>query len=179
MEKEINCLNFKGLLEYPQVKSKPGRGTLFELYFPITRRESPGAPSGIPLESFLGRQETILVVADVKEQREIAVSMLTRLNYQAFSVAGGKEALRFLRERPADLLLLDLILEPGLNGMDLYKQILEFYPGQKAVIASGFSETDRVAEARQLGTGGNLKKPYTLRKLASAVKEELTGSGKG
>ena len=50
---------------------------------------------------------------------------------------------------------------------------LMLYPRQRAVIASGFSETSRVREAQSLGAGLYLKKPYTLGKLAEAVRKEL------
>jgi CheY-like chemotaxis protein len=99
--------------------------------------------------------------------------MLTRLGYRAWAVTSGAAALPFLQEHSVDLILLDMIMEPGLDGLETYKKILEIRPGQKAVIASGFSETDRVAEARRLGAGGYLKKPYTLHKLGQALKEEL------
>ena len=64
-------------------------------------------------------------------------------------------------------------MEPGLDGLDTYKRILKFHPGQKAIIASGFSETERVKEAQRLGAGKYIKKPYTLEKIGIAVREEL------
>ena len=66
-----------------------------------------------------------------------------------------------------------MIMEPGLDGLDTYKRILKFHPGQKAIIASGFSETERVKEAQRLGAGKYIKKPYTLEKIGIAVREEL------
>ena len=64
-------------------------------------------------------------------------------------------------------------MEPGLDGLDTYKRILKFHPGQKAIIASGFSETERVKGAQRLGAGKYIKKPYTLEKIGIAVREEL------
>ena len=55
----------------------------------------------------------------------------------------------------------------------IYEKIIEMHPGMKAVIASGFSETDRVREAQRLGAGQYLKKPYTLEKVGVTVKTEL------
>ncbi|MDX9746594.1 MAG: hypothetical protein RBU31_08655, partial [Syntrophales bacterium] len=54
-----------------------------------------------------------------------------------------------------------------------YRRILEIHPGQKAIIVSGFSETDRVGQARGLGAGAYVKKPYTIEKLGVSVKNEL------
>jgi len=70
-------------------------------------------------------------------------------------------------------LVLDMIMSPGMDGLDTYKKILEEHPSQKAIIASGFSETDRVKEVQRLGAGGYVKKPYTLEKIGLAVKTEL------
>ena len=64
-------------------------------------------------------------------------------------------------------------MEPGIDGLDTYRQILERHPGQKAIIASGFSETDRVREAQDLGAGAYVKKPYLLEKIGVAVRQEL------
>jgi len=66
-----------------------------------------------------------------------------------------------------------MIMDPGINGLETYKKILKLHPCQKAIIASGFSETDMVKEAQRLGVGNYLKKPYTMEKIGLAVKEEL------
>ncbi|MFO7557628.1 MAG: hypothetical protein R6X10_02270, partial [Desulfobacterales bacterium] len=51
---------------------------------------------------------------------------------------------------------------------------LELNPMQKAIIASGFSETDRVKKIQKLGAKKYLKKPYTLENIAIAMREALT-----
>ena len=66
-----------------------------------------------------------------------------------------------------------MIMDPGMDGLDTYKNILETHSGQKAIIASGFSETDRVKEVLSLGAGAYIKKPFLLEKIGLAVKEEL------
>ncbi len=78
-----------------------------------------------------------------------------------------------MKNNSADLLVLDMIMEPGIDGLETYKRILKFHPGQKAMIVSGFSETDRVKETQKLGAGTYLKKPYLLEKFGLAVKDEL------
>jgi DNA-binding NarL/FixJ family response regulator len=64
-------------------------------------------------------------------------------------------------------------MEPGMNGRQTYEEILTLYPHQKAIIASGFSESDDVKAALQLGVSGFIKKPYTMDALGRAVKEAL------
>ena len=121
----------------------------------------------------MGRGEKVLVVDDVKAQREIATAILNKIGYRATGVPSGEAALEYLSQNRADLLILDMIMDPGMDGLETYRQILEIHPGQKAVIASGFSETDRVAKAQRLGAGAYLKKPYTLESLGSAIRAEL------
>jgi CheY-like chemotaxis protein len=106
-------------------------------------------------------------------QRELAVCILTRLGYEVAAAAGGEEALAYLREHQADLLVLDMIMDPGMDGLDTYRQVRELHPGQKAVIVSGFSETERVRQAQALGAGAYVRKPYILERIGLAVRQEL------
>lgn len=100
--------------------------------------------------------------------------MLSHLGYQVHTVSSGEAAIDFLHAQKVDLLVLDMIMTPGINGLETYRQILNIHPEQKAVIASGYSETDHVREAQGMGAGAYVKKPYTLEKIGLAVKAELT-----
>jgi two-component system, cell cycle sensor histidine kinase and response regulator CckA len=60
-----------------------------------------------------------------------------------------------------------------MNGLETYRKIIAIHPEQKAIIASGFSETDRVKEVQSLGAGAYIRKPFLLEKIGLAVKEEL------
>ena len=117
--------------------------------------------------------EQIPVVDDVEEQRRLARLMLEKLGYNVTTTSSGEKAIEYLKENSVDMLILDMIMEPGMDGLDTYKKILEMYPEQKAIIASGFSETNRVKEAQKLGAKKYIKKPYSLEKLGMSVKEEL------
>lgn len=158
---------------YIDVQSREGEGTVFKLYFPVTRRELPGDYVSTMVREHMGKGESILVIDDIAEQREIASLLLQRLGYSAASVASGEEAMEYLKKQSADLLILDMIMDPGMDGLDTYKKIVEMKPGQKAIIVSGFSETDRVREALRLGVGAYLKKPYALESICVAVRKEL------
>ena len=162
---------------YIDVQSEPGKGTAFTLYFPVTREAPAVAAEAIPLSEYTGSDESILVVDDIPEQRELAAGMLGRLNYKVQTAASGAEALEMLKGRPFDLAVLDMIMEPGMDGLDTYRKILEIRPGQKAVIVSGFSETSRVQEAQALGAGEYIRKPYILETLGLAVRRELDRKG--
>jgi signal transduction histidine kinase len=158
---------------YIDVESKKGKGTSFTLYFPATRKKRARDESFLPIEEYLGQGESVLVVDDVVEQREIATGMLEKLGYSVTSVSNGEEAVAYLKKRSADLILLDMIMEPGINGRETYEKIIELHPNQKAIIASGFSETEDVKAAQELGAGQYIKKPYSLEKIGIAVSDEL------
>ena len=158
---------------YIDLQSTEGKGTTFTLYFPITRESlADDQSAGVTIENN-GNGETILVVDDIEEQRQIATLMLKKLGYDVNSVPGGEEAIEYMQNNAADLIVLDMIMDPGIDGLETYKQILQINPDQKAIIASGFSETWRVKEALRLGVGAYVKKPYTIKKIGQAVTAEL------
>jgi CheY-like chemotaxis protein len=157
-----------------RLQSEIGQGTVIRLFFPATREVKTAAPA-LPsnIRRYRGRGETVLVVDDVPEQRDIARQMLEVMGYRVAEAANGEEALAWLANTTCDLVLLDMIMDPGMDGLDTYRQIVQRHPGQKAIIATGFSETERVKAAQSLGAGSCLRKPYTFEKLGQTIREEL------
>ncbi|UCE52480.1 MAG: PAS domain S-box protein [Desulfobacterales bacterium] len=158
---------------YIDIQSKEGKGTIISLYFPVTRKEFDRQVDLVSLDSLKSRGESILVVDDVKEQRDIASEMLEKLGYRVATVSSGEEAVGYMQKSSADLMVLDMIMEPGIDGLETYQRVLEINPHQKAIIASGYSESTRVKEAQRLGAGTYVKKPYLLEKFGRAVRTEL------
>lgn len=158
---------------YIDVGSVERQGTTFSLYFPVTRKEVASAHSLSSIDHLHGRGERILVVDDVQQQRQIASAILSKLGYQVHTVSCGEAAVEYLKTHPVEMLVLDMIMSPGIDGLETYRRVLEQHPGQKAIITSGYSETDRVSGAQRLGAGIYLRKPYTLENLGAAVKQEL------
>jgi CheY-like chemotaxis protein len=158
---------------YIDVQSTKGKGTQFTLYFPVTRQSLSGQDSFLSTQQVMGNGESILVIDDIDDQRDIATEMLKKLNYNVTSVPSGEDALAYLKTHTADLLVLDMIMDPGMDGLETYKKIVEIHPNQKAVIVSGFSESERVKQVQQLGAGPYVKKPYLLETIGRIVKEEL------
>ncbi len=66
-----------------------------------------------------------------------------------------------------------MIMDPGMTGYETYRKIIKIHPHQKALIASGYSESDDVKKTLRLGAGGFLKKPYSMDQLGKAVQDEL------
>ena len=170
----IDVQSTEGKARPPRLSARDGgQGTTFTLYFPVTRNKLAEDKSHSAIESYIGNGESILIVDDVEQQRQIASGMLEALGYSAVSVSSGEEAVEYLKMNKADVLLLDMIMDPGMDGLDTYKKVLELHPGQKAIIVSGFSETDRIKELQSLGAGAYIRKPFLLEKIGLAVKQEL------
>lgn len=151
------------------------RGTTFTLYFPVSKEKevkNPAQPecSGTPS----GRGEIVLVIDDEPVQRDLAKNLLKELGYRVETAQSGEEAVTMLQDKTVDLLLLDMLMEPGINGCQTYEQILKIHPNQRAIIVSGFSESEEAKRAYQLGAALFLNKPYSLKKLGCAVHEVLT-----
>jgi signal transduction histidine kinase/ActR/RegA family two-component response regulator/HAMP domain-containing protein len=159
---------------YIDLKSSSGTGTAFYIYLPVTKEKMPQQPvAQNEVSSLNGKGETILVVDDIEEQRELACEMLHLLDYQVTTVASGEEAVEYLKHHAVDLIIVDMIMDPGINGLETYKRIIQFKPGQRALIASGYSESDEVKEALKLGVGQYLRKPYNISTIAKAIQKEL------
>jgi CheY-like chemotaxis protein len=155
------------------VQSAKGKGTRVTVFLPATRMESLVPVPLNPLDAYRGTGETVLVVDDLKEQREIATRIIEQLGYVVKSAESGEHAVELLKHEKADLLILDMIMDPGIDGFETYHQVKKLHPHQKAIITSGYAETERVKMAQRMGVGGYLKKPYTVHNLACAIKTEL------
>ncbi len=158
---------------YIDLQTKVGKGTTFTLYFPATREVLITPLQKEHIEQYLGKGESVLVVDDIAEQRDIAFRLLTRLGYEVHLVSSGEEAVEYLKENKADILVLDMIMAPGIDGFETYERILEVNPKQKTIIVSGFSETEQVRKAQEIGAGVYVKKPYTMEKIGVAIRDEL------
>ena len=115
----------------------------------------------------------IFIVDDDEVMRQTLSDVFKKRDYEVLTADTGKEAVAMIHKQTIDLVLLDMIMDPGIDGLDAYLGIREIHPGQKAIITSGYSETDRVKDAQRLGAGEYVKKPYTLEKIGAAVRREL------
>ncbi|MCP4020463.1 MAG: response regulator [Desulfobacteraceae bacterium] len=149
------------------------KGTCFDLMFPATRQAISEKADPASLDEIKGNEEVILVVDDLPEQREIACNILENLGYISKAAENGLEAVQFIKQNKVDLVILDMIMEPYISGLETYQRIKEVNPDQKAIIASGYSESKDVMMAQDLGAGSFLKKPYTILDMGIAIKEEL------
>ncbi len=158
---------------YIHVNSEITQGTLMTLYFPATEDCLGLSDENISLNDYRGNGERILVVDDMLAQREITSEMLTALGYRVASLASGEEAVAFMRENKADIVILDMIMDPGIDGLETYARLRAVQPDIKTLLVSGYSETGRVKNAQRLGAGGYVKKPFSIETIGLAVQKEL------
>ncbi len=160
---------------YIDVSTREGRGTTVAVYLPATNRQKKNSPPPSPTEDLSGNGKRILVVDDMPEQREIACAILNELGYWAEAVSSGEAALAFLERQPVDLLLLDMVMDPGMDGLETLQEAQALRPGQKAIIASGYTQNDRIQAALSLGATF-VPKPYRLEVIGSALQKILETS---
>lgn len=148
-------------------------GASFEIIFPVSTHTNADMVEEEKLENLMGNGEHILVVDDEAQLRDVAGKMLQTLGYRVDSVSSGELALEFVKKHPVDLLLIDMFMDPGMNGRQTYEELLKLYPDQRAIIASGYSESKDVVAALKMGAGGFIGKPYSIRDLGGIVKDVL------
>jgi PAS domain S-box-containing protein len=148
-------------------------GTLFELFFPTCSRREDWQSSTMSLDLFLGKGEKVLVIDDMESQRIITSSILKRLGYTPYSVASGEQAIQHVKQEHVDLLLLDMIMDPGKNGYETFKEIRRIVPDQRAVVTTGCPNHPDRERIRALGVSHYLAKPLSVTHLAQAIRQEI------
>ncbi len=151
-------------------ESAPGEGTSFYIYFPITRESVEAtATSGA-----MGGSEKILIVDDDSTQREVARVLLSKLGYKTETADSGEQALKLMENHhDYDIVVLDMIMPGGMHGAETYEKMLELNSDQKAIIVSGYAESDQVNKAMKLGASAFIRKPVTIKLLGRTVRKAL------
>jgi signal transduction histidine kinase len=158
------------------VYSEPGRGTAFKIYLPVAleaaedRRTARGATQAV------AATETILLVEDEHQVRNLTRAMLGRQGYRILDAGSAVEALTLARDTavPIDLLLTDIVM-PEMNGLELAKEIMAARPGIKVLFMSGYTDSAVVKQGILTAEMPFIKKPFTSASLHSKVREVLGG----
>jgi PAS domain S-box-containing protein len=161
------------------IESKVGRGTTIRLCFPkAADKPAPAAKakpaSGVPM----GAGETILVVEDNPDVREVATTLLSSLGYRILSAEDGSSALAVLEQSgEVELLFTDIVLPRGMNGVALAQQAVARHPALKVLYTSGYTDKADIGQ-NVLQDGVNLlRKPYAKAVLAQQIRQTLDGTG--
>jgi CheY-like chemotaxis protein len=155
------------------VYSEPSVGTTFRLYLPRATTEGtiPESQGGLPLAR--GAGETVLVVEDNPSMRRIVLRQLRELGYSTLGCDQAAAALETLQREPVDLLLTDIVMPGGLDGIELAHIAQERWPALKVVLTSGFPQARVDKDGDLLGSLRLLSKPYHKDELAAALRAAL------
>ncbi len=157
-----------------EVESALNVGTTFRVYLPA-RLAAPDGESVTALAPLPRGRETVLVVEDDAPLRKLSVTTLQRLGYHVMEAPHGAAALRQWNDYGGniDLLLTDMVMPEGINGLDLAQRLRILKPGLKVIISTGYSqEVARLSAGKELDLIC-LTKPYEMRVLANAVRDCL------
>ncbi len=151
--------------------SETGIGCTFRIYLP--RAHAPDQPQqaiDAETEALPRGRQTLLVVDDEKELRELARTQLESLGYRVLGAGDGREALTVLAEEPyIDLLITDVVMPGGMNGYELAEQVTAIRPGIKVLMVSGYEQKTKRQHSHNQSTANMLTKPYPLAELAERV----------
>jgi CheY-like chemotaxis protein len=155
------------------VQSTPGQGTTFNIYLPLAGR-SVRISDTQKLESIPHGSGRILVVDDEETVRTIVSEMLTILGYQVACACDGREAVEHYREHAdeTDLVLLDMTM-PVVDGLQCFKELKEFDPNVKAVIATGHALDGVAQETMDAGALRFIHKPFMMAELAETLTKAM------
>lgn len=160
------------------IYSEPGIGTTVKLYFPVEREagEAGVADTGAASQRPTGGDETILVVDDNAPALQTTVDALESFGYSVLTAEDGPSALRILADHPeVDLLLTDVVMPGGLNGIELAREAQANRPDLRVLFTSGYAEEAlRRDRGGNLGPGDWIVKPIDIDKLAGKVRDVLS-----
>jgi len=159
---------------YIQCSSEPNQGTTFRVYLPVLSHGDMATAEPPRQAAAQGGNETILVVDDEPEIRELTREALVVLGHSVQTAATGEQALEIFKTegKAIDLVLLDLNM-PGMGGYRCLQELLQIDPSVKVIIASGYSASAHGKDALASGSKGFIGKPYQLKELAAMVQEVL------
>lgn len=163
---------FKGDI---QIQSEVGKGAQISIYLPRSKQQTENTPSvsAIKPQTDPSKNETILLVDDEPDLRELASEMLSSQNYRVIQAKNAEDALKILQSETVNLLLTDVIM-PGSDGYQLASQVATNYPEIKILITSGYNENTDTQKDNALSFP-QLQKPYNSRSLLTSVRELLDG----
>lgn len=159
------------------VYSDVDRGTTFEIYFPqLNRAPAAVESSGGALERPAKGSETVLLVEDAAELRELVRESLQMHGYKVLTAASAPLALELARQHPdpIEILITDVVM-PEMNGLELAQRLIDIQPRAKVLYMSGHAH-DALARFPGLdGKAAFIQKPFALDTLAQKLREVLSG----
>ena len=159
---------------YITVRSTPGKGTTFEVYFPSVGEKAQEFVLSHEKGELPRGSETILVVEDDKNLREITIKLLEDGGYRVVDAKDADDALRVIAasQPEIDLLLTDIIM-PTMSGPELVKRAWQSHPNLRALFMSGYTGDLVMRHNLAIHEHSFLEKPFTKRLLLTKVRAVL------
>jgi PAS domain S-box-containing protein len=155
---------------YIDVESKPGIGTTFSIYLPVSGKQAPRLVRVSSVKPKRGN-ETILVADDEEMMRQLIIEVLDSDGYQVIPAEDGRKALEIYseRSREIDLVILDMMM-PGLSGPEAFRRLKQINPSVKVLLSSGYSQEGQAQQILKEGVLGFIQKPYAINELLNKIR---------
>jgi PAS domain S-box-containing protein len=158
---------------YIAVDSAPDSGTTVALYLPKATQEPDAEVNAIPTQAISGRSERILVVDDNEDLLKVTSAKLTAFGYRVDCASNGAEAIEIFRSgREFDLLLSDVVMQNGMNGVELAREARRLNKGIKILLTSGYAG-DVLERHQAVDEFPIIDKPFHLADLARRLRSIL------
>jgi PAS domain S-box-containing protein len=156
------------------VETEPGKGTIFKIFLPAIVPPAEPSAGARTASAVHGGTETIVVVEDHNEVRELAVKILRDYGYNVLEAADATEALRMIEHHKGSIhLILTDVVMPGMAGPELLERVRSTHPTIKTLLMSGYVDSNAAEQSvSELGLA-YIQKPFTPEVLAAKIREVL------
>lgn len=154
--------------------SQPGKGSTFHLFLPLSSKQAVDGDTNVLNDQILKGSEAILLVDDEADILEICKDLLEALGYKVFTAQTWDQAISIYRlhANRIDLVILDMMMSM-MNGQEIYDRLIKINPGLKALLSSGYIQSDQAENILKKGFNGFIQKPFNIQQLSSAVRKIL------
>ena len=162
-----------------EIGSEKGKGTAVKIYLHALSPEEVHLEEKSVIsqekEEDLGETKRVLLMDDEAEVRESLAELLSELGYEVIACENGEEAVKIYQEQgPFDIAILDYTVPGKWNGIEVLRELKKVHPEVKAILATGYGQTETVVLAKQEGFKEVLVKPFEVEELLRALKASLS-----
>jgi PAS domain S-box-containing protein len=157
-----------------RIYSEPGKGTTVSIFMPLADVGPEEANATTELRPFEKLHGTVLVVDDEADLLKIASAYLLEMGLTALQAVDGASALEMIARDPEiDLVVTDIVMPGGMNGVELAKRVHELNPNVKLIYSSGFPAEALAEKKMSLVNGPLLHKPYQRAEFRTMIRNVL------